>query len=206
MRLRDLIDGLASSDRELRILDIGGRPEYWQRVGLDFLRRRRAKITLLNFTESELGAQDRHEGLFEYEVGDGCHLDQYADGSFDLAHSNSVIEHVGAWPNMKAFAAETRRVGRAYYVQTPYYWFPIDPHFYKVPFFHWMGTPLKAWFLTHMHVAFSGKLKTIDQAYSVMEDSRLLDRHQFQFLFPDCEFHFERLGGLAKSLIGIRRP
>ena len=37
---------------------------------------------------------------------------------------------------MRAFAAETKRLADNYYIQTPYFWFPIDPHYYRIPLFH----------------------------------------------------------------------
>jgi hypothetical protein len=34
-------------------------------------------------------------------------------------------------------ARETVQVGRSYYLQTPNFWFPLEPH-YGVPFIHWL--------------------------------------------------------------------
>jgi hypothetical protein len=105
---------------------------------------------------------------------------------------------------MVSFASETRRVGKAYYVQTPYYWFPVDPHFYKVPFFHWMVPPLRAWFLTHANVAHGGKVATLEHAYDIIESAQLLDLARFRTLFPDSQVQLERFAGLPKSIVGIR--
>ena len=65
----------------------------------------------------------------------------FADGAFDIVYCNSVIEHVTtdiwlpkrrfraeAWEHQRQFAAEIRRVSRAYYVQTPNRHFPIEAH------------------------------------------------------------------------------
>jgi len=138
VRLRTLIASIAAEKGSIRILDLGGTPQYWERVGISFLRENSAHVTILNYVADQLGAENKHPDLFSTSVGDACDLAQFPDNAFDLVHSNSVVEHVGNWSRMKRFGAETRRVGRNYYVQTPYYWFPIDPHYYRAPLIHWL--------------------------------------------------------------------
>ena len=60
----------------------------------------------------------------------------FEDGAFDLAYSNSVIEHL-APARREAFAREIRRVARGWWVQTPAYGFPIEPHS-LLPGAHWL--------------------------------------------------------------------
>lgn len=204
VRLRALITSIAEKNGGVSIVDMGGTLEYWQRVGLDFLREKGAKITLINRHATELSELQGVEDMFSAEVGDACNLAQYADRQFDLAHSNSVIEHVETWANMKAFAGETRRVAEFYYVQTPYFWFPIDPHYYKMPLFHWLPRPTRAWLLGAFPIAHSGRIKATDMAYEVVDRARLLDGRQFRFLFPDAATSFERFAGLPKSMIAIK--
>lgn len=206
VRLRAVIDAIHASRGQVRILDMGGTLEYWSRVGLDYLRSRKVFITVVNLEASELDPAFAQADLFEATVGDACNLSGVADGAYDLAHSNSVIEHVLTWDNMKAFAAETRRVAPFYYVQTPNFWFPIDPHFYKFPLYHWFPRPLKARILTTFPIAHVGRIKGVDNAFRVVDDARLLDSRQFRFLFPDAVIAHERIAGLSKSLIAIRAP
>ena len=40
----------------------------------------------------------------------------------------------------------------------------------------------------------------------LVDEVRLLSAAQMQKLFPDCEIHKERVFGLVKSLIAVRRP
>lgn len=194
--LRRLISSLSHTG-SVSILDIGGRASYWEQVGLDFLRDHNASVTLLNLHATELS------GPFQTVVGDACRMD-FPDGTFDLVHSNSVIEHVETWANMKAFAAETRRVGKNYFVQTPYFWFPVDPHYYAVPMFHWLPRPIRAMLLRAFPLAASGRAPSVDASFQFADAARLLCGKQFRFLFPDAKHSFEWFAGIPKSMIAIR--
>src|SRR5215470_11910019 len=81
-----------------RILDLGGSAELWEMMDYP------GEITLLNINEGWLKLPEA-TGSRKYfpVVGDGRHT-SYADGSFDLAFSNSVIEHVGSEEDAAAFA------------------------------------------------------------------------------------------------------
>ena len=72
---------------------------------------------------------------------DACEGLPFADREFDLVYCSSVIEHV-APARRAAFAAELRRVGRGWFVQTPAYSFPIEPHS-LLPGAHWLPVRLR---------------------------------------------------------------
>jgi hypothetical protein len=127
----------------------------------------------------------------------------YTTGQFDFAHSNSLIEHVGRWTDMKQCADEIRRVGKSYYVQTPYFWFPLEPHF-RVPFFHWLPEQVRARLVMNFKVGYYNRAQSLDQALQDVQSACLLDRAQMQALFPDADVSFERAAGLPKSLMAIR--
>ncbi|MHA6333008.1 class I SAM-dependent methyltransferase [Qipengyuania sp. CAU 1752] len=181
-----------------RILDMGGTAHYWRRVGLEFLDRHGFEITIVNLTPTDLG-----EGPFAMAVGDATNMD-FADNSFDIVHSNSVIEHVGGSDMVAAFARETRRLAPAYYLQTPNFWFPVDPHFWRMPAFHWMPETLRVSLLRKLPIATAGRLKTLDEAREAVENTRLLTPRQIHELFPDAHVRFERFAGLSKSIIAYR--
>ena len=48
------------------------------------------------------------------------------------------------------------------------------------------------------------KQENVGDATSAIQSSLLLDKRQFQFLFPDSKIVSERAFGLTKSLIAIR--
>ena len=129
------------------------------------------------------------------ETGDATQL-RFADGEFPAVFSSSVIEHI---PKrlQAAFAAEVRRTGRAYFVQTPNKWFPVEPH-YQVPLFQF----LPQWAQKALNRRFS--LGWRQRGH--WEEVNLLSARRLQQLFPDAEIHRERLFGLTKSLMAVRRP
>ena len=205
VRLRALIVAERQRVRgAFRILDVGGRADYWQRVGLDFLAAYDVEILCVNYTEAELYAGAATFPRLQMAVGDARALD-YADGSFDLVHSNSVIEHVGGFADKRAFAREVRRLAPAYYVQTPYFWFPIDPHWPKMPLFHWMPMSWRWRLLCRWKLGFAGPHRDMDHALGDLEATVLLDWAQMRGLFPDAALRAERLLGLPKSVIAERR-
>jgi SAM-dependent methyltransferase len=64
----------------------------------------------------------------------------FEDGSFDLAVSNHVIEHVGDLAAQHDHLEELARVLRpagALYLATPNRWAPVEPHF-KLPLLSWL--------------------------------------------------------------------
>lgn len=193
-------DCLASQDM-VSVLDVGGRKDYWQGLSEDL--RNKVHITLLNRKEDFEDFPGQVDDIkFDAVIGDGCHMPQFADQSFDLVHSNSVIEHVGSLTNMKRFAAETRRVGRTYYVQAPYLWFPIEPHF-GVPFLHWLPGPARAQITHRFSVGYAEKFE-YDFALSEADSIKLVDKMLMQKLFPDADMHKEKFALMTKSLIMVK--
>ncbi len=180
------------------IIDVGGREEYWA-PALDTLAACKARVTIVNLEQT----QPRPGALFDFAFGDACNLSNYADGSFDLAHSNSLIEHVGHWGDMKRCAGEIRRVAKRYYVQTPYFWFPLEPHF-RMPFFHWLPEQTRARLVMNFKIGYFNRASTLDQAMENVQSACLLDKRQMSSLFSDADVGFERVAGLPKSLVAIR--
>lgn len=196
-----LISKIHEESGKVVILDVGGRETYWKALDSDFLKNHGVRITILNLP-CDLVAKES-EG-FIYAVGDACDLSQYADNSFDIVHSNSVIEHVGNWERVKAFAKEVRRLAPNLFVQTPYFWFPIEPHFIK-PVHHWLPKSLRVWMWLRFRMGERGRARNIDEAMQKLDDEPyLLDMKMFRFLFPDCTILKERFLLLTKSMVAYR--
>jgi len=194
-----LVDDVLKRAPVCRILDVGGRKAYWQ--GLESVwAGRRLEITLVNLG----GDATPSEGIYRFEEGDGRSLPQYADDSFDVIHSNSVIEHVGGWADKRRMAAEIRRLAPVYFVQTPNFWFPLEPHM-RTPFMHWLPEPTRRWIIMRRACGFYPKATTVDQAQDILSDASLVDTKGMAALFPDAEIVRERFGPLTKSLIAVRR-
>lgn len=200
--LLELIRVIAAKKKgkAFRVLDVGGTYQYWSSVPTSFLNEFDIEIILLNLTVYPLPQDARR---FKSIAGDACNLVGMEDKSFDLVHSNSVIEHVGNWSRMRQMAMEMSRVGHAIYIQTPYFWFPIEPHF-LMPFLHWLPLSIRCKVAMSMRMGNWPKAKNFEEAIAAQQSAVLLDKRMMESLFPDAEIRFERLFLLPKSLIATR--
>jgi SAM-dependent methyltransferase len=141
----------------------------------------------LDITGVDLAEQPAYPGPFvRADAAAGLPL---ADDEFDLVYCSSVIEHVpGA--RRAAFAAEIRRVGRGWFVQSPAYSFPIEPHS-LLPGAQWLPERVRRpyWRLG---------------AAGAWEEIELLRRGEMEALFGPARP--ERLAGLAKSWVCVSPP
>jgi len=194
----DVINSIPVTDRPLRILDVGGVESYWQ--DKRSLISRPTEITLANLDDRTA----TRPGFVSLRAN-ACNMREFADSSFDVVHSNSVIEHVGQWQNMMAMANEIRRIAPNYFVQTPYFWFPIEPHA-RTPFLHWLPESLKFRIVMARKCGpYWSRAATVDQAMRTIQSAVLLDKSMFSALFPDANIVPERIWGVTKSLMAIRK-
>jgi len=179
-----------------RILDVGGEAQYWiNAFGVGWLRERLVHVTLLNHTTEYVGA-DLDPSVFCVVVADGCAL-PYPARSFDLVHSNSVIEHVGCRVRRIAFVRELRRVGRWFYLQTPARCFPLEAHT-RFPLFQYLPSAARVWLFQHCRLGTYPKLSA-ERARAFDQELQLLTARELAGLFPAVTIRRERLCGLTKS-------
>jgi ubiquinone/menaquinone biosynthesis C-methylase UbiE len=176
--------------RNVRVLDIGGTVQTWS----DEAEPSQFSVTLLNVRSD--GRFDG--GRFRAVEGDAKRL-PFADNTFDIAFSNSVIEHVGSWDDQRAFAREARRVARRLWIQTPARSFPIEAHL-LAPYIQYLPKNVQ-----HRIVRWTPRgLMTPDVVHEIVDEVRLLTFREFQLLFPDCHILRERFLGITKSYIAVR--
>ena len=179
-----------------RILDVGGLVYDWDGVVPI-----ESPVTLLNMDDPRAG--QKVSGRFDCRIGDGRQM-PFADQSFDIAYSNSAIEHVGSYEDQERFAAELRRVGRGVFVQTPNRWFFAEPHFVTI-FVHYLPWPLARRLIRYCSVR--GLFRSGDNIDlgQLASELRLLSHREMTKLFPDCEIRREKWLGMTKSFIAVRR-
>jgi len=195
--VRVLIDRILAHHGRCRIIDLGGTENYWS-IAASHVDDERIQVELIN-----LEAEKTVKPNFKSRLGNACKLTEFDDMSYDLVHSNSLIEHVGTWDSMLQLAANVRRLAPAYFVQTPYYWFPIEPHF-RFPLFHWLPESLRYRLIMGADLGHMKRAYSVADAVRSVQSARLLDYRQFAELFPDAEIRCERLIGMTKSLLAIR--
>lgn len=198
--LLSLIDTVFAVKGSVRIIDLGGTRQYWNIVPTDLLEQRDVRITLVNLPESVTPVDEDH---FEVLAADACDLASIPDDDFDITHSNSVLEHVGDWERMRAFAREAARVSPRYFVQTPSYWFPIEPHA-MTPFFHWLPKPARVRLVRRFGLGHWKRARSVDEAVRIVESARLVNRPMMRSLFPDATIVTERMLMLPKSFVAVK--
>jgi hypothetical protein len=175
----------------MTVLDLGGKAETWRRAT-----NRPQHVVLVNLEPSDRQGED----WIEHIHGDSCDLPTPARRSYDLVYSNSVLEHVGGHRRRREFATTVASSARLYWIQTPYRYFPIEPH-WLFPGMQFLPVNARAliaskWPLAHSHPP---RREAIEEVLS----TDLVSKTELVELFPDGEIRFERVFGLPKSMIAF---
>ena len=136
----------------------------------------------------------------------------FPDGYFDIVYCSSVIEHVTipkdqVWQlrsgkefrelslaHQREFAREIQRVGRQFFVQTPYRWFVLESHSW-LPFVAFLPRRLLLPLL---------KFAARFWPKSTNPDWCLLDRRELGSMFEGAEIRDEKWLGLTKSIMAVK--
>lgn len=169
---------------DARIIDVGGLPYDW--VALSWP----GEVLCVSLANLSEGAYGQGNILFRH----GNALDLKPD-NYDLAYSNSMLEHVGC-ENQEPIARKIEALAPHYWVQVPYRYTPLEPH-YLFPCFWWFPHAVRRFVANHytpLLVRHSYYLCEIDTIH-------LPDYQEMRQLFPRAEILRERVAGLTKSLI-----
>ena len=155
--------------------------------------RKDVEIVLVN-----LEAEERRHPNIDPRAGDATSLSEFPDGSFDVVFSNSVIEHLQTFGNQEAMAREVRRLAPVFWIQTPNFWFPVEPHF-LFPAWHWLPVSTRVAVLRRRDGGWMGRCPDPEFAREVVGEVRLMRRRELARLFPEAVIVPERFGGVVKS-------
>lgn len=170
-----------------RIIDLGGSAAFWGDCPLPL------NLTIVNLPDALVKVNPNGHHNVNFVEGDACDLPLILDGSFDIAFSNSVIEHVGPIENQIAFAKEVQRVAPRFWVQTPSIWFPIEAHNH-MPFWWAYPEPLKRKFISR----WKQKLPAWTE---MIEGTTVIKRKDLEKMFPTGNIWTERFAGFPKSYV-----
>ena len=150
-------------------LEIGG-PNL---IATDILAPRFSRYFIVNPIEHELKNLSSSDTIVPIR-GDGCRL-PFANKSVDFIFSNAVIEHI---PKTERYllAQEIQRVcKKGFFISTPNYWFPVEPH-YQIPFFQYIPETVKRFLLRWTSI---GSVSRHSNIYA-----KLLTPKELKKLFP----------------------
>jgi hypothetical protein len=166
---------------DMTVVDLGGRPSSWS--GSPVMPR---SIVYVNIEPVDKDSEDH------VITADACTVEGI--GHFDLVYSNSTIEHVGGHDRRLQFADTVRKLGDSYWVQTPYRYFPVEPHM-VFPFAQFLPTPARVSVCRHWKPS-----QVAADPHEIMSID-LLGLTELQAYFPDATIERERFAGLVKSLV-----
>lgn len=185
-------ESITGMNRPMKILDVGGNEHFWVNSG--FHEEQDIDITILNLTKIETNYPN-----FRAVAGDATELSDFNDNEFDIAFSNSVIEHLYTKENQIKMANEMRRVGKYYFVQTPNKYFFMEPH-YLIPYFQFLPKKWRLFILTKTKLSRNMKWdKNAAQQY--LDEIRLISGNEYKKLFPAGNIWKEKFLGFSKSFI-----
>lgn len=179
---------------DMTVVDLGGTVSSWRRAPV-----RPRRVVVLSF-EPE-GAED--VDWIESHYADACNLPaELTSLRADLVYSNAVIEHVGGAERRQRFADTVHLFAKHHWVQTPYRYFPIEPH-WLFPGFQFLPVSTRVAISRHwrlVHTPNHDRQAAVDNVLSV----ELIGLTEFKNLFPDSRILHERAAGLVKSIIAVR--
>jgi hypothetical protein len=179
---------------DMSVVDLGGTVDFWAS-----LPRRPAHLTLVN----PAAGTDPGPPWANLVTGDACAPPAFLEAQrFDLVYSNSTIEHVGGHAKRKQFADVVHRLGDHMWIQTPYRYFPIEPHF-VFPWFQHLPVAAQRSVAARWPLVPAQFPTDPGEILEEVMEIELLSITEMRFYFPGAAIRFERAGGLVKSILAV---
>jgi hypothetical protein len=176
---------------DMRVLDLGGTAISWRLSGL-----RAASLTVVNLDEPV----DSGDSWMTVVRGDAC---TGGFGKYDLVYSNSVLEHLGGHARRQQFADVVQESAPCWWVQTPYRYFPVEPH-WIFPGFQFLPFRARVMICQHWSTIHTPMIKDRAKAAESVASVELISATEMRSYFPTSEIWFERFAGIPKSLVAIK--
>jgi hypothetical protein len=182
---------------DMTVIDLGGTAEAWATARI-----RPRHVTVINIEEPG----ESQDGITAI-LGDACSAVETLQSAgletrCDVVFSNAVLEHVGGHANRVRFAESVHALSDRHWVQTPYRYFPIEPH-WLFPGLQFLPVAARVQIAAVWPLAHS-KAESVDNARHEVLWTELIGMTEMRDLFPDSDIIRERLAGLTKSLIAVR--
>jgi len=193
-RFKTFLDFLKKTKMESpKIIDIGGTCNYWELMNMHF--HKNFKPIVVNFSKDCL-KHDNCTGI----RGDGKSLSFLKDNTFDIAYSNSMIEHLSSLKEQSEMARNINRIAENYFLQTPAFVFPLEPHF-LFPFFHWLPKNIRIWLVFHFNLGWFERCKNQIEAENLVDSIRIMKKKELKLIFVNAKIITERFFLIPKSYI-----
>jgi hypothetical protein len=167
---------------EMSVIDLGGTAEAWRRAP-----ERPARVHIVNLEKPPPDLPD----WLRADLADACELPaEILDGKYDLVISNSVLEHLGGHARRQRFADVVHGLAPRHWVQTPYRYFPVEPH-WVCPGMQFLPASARATVARHWPLVHTPPADR-EEALRAVLDVELLSRTEMRTYFP-------------KSLIAVKR-
>jgi hypothetical protein len=176
---------------DMRVLDLGGYAVSWTVLGV-----RPRSLTVVNL--------DRDKGPYEPWMdivqADAC---TGGFGKYDLVFSNSLMEHLGGHARRQQFANVVQESAPSWWIQTPYRYFPIEPH-WIFPCFQFLPFRMRVMVCQHWNTLNMPACKDADRAADIVASIELISATEMRTYFPTSEIWFERVASIPKSLVALK--
>jgi SAM-dependent methyltransferase len=198
-------------DANTTILDLGSETGANIHAVLQGTQARPQNVYIADIDARAVATGVERYGFNPVVIGESGSL-PFPDQYFGIVYCSSVIEHVTvgkdqvwrirdgrtfkslARAHQRAFAAEIRRLGQQYFVQTPNIGFPIESH-------SWL--PMMGYLPRRVQVPALGVTNRF-WVKRTAPDWCLFNRRELAALFPEAEIVDEVSMGLTKSLMAVR--